>query len=167
MRTLPITVAALTLLGAAASAQTLPTHNPASPPPPGAGMTPARPAPPKPAVNPLTQANLGKVKGAAVYGTHDIKLGHVADILMNPTTKKVERLVVSSGGVLGLGAHLVALPLDQFSWDAAQDGFKIAQTADSLKSMPAWVEGASTTASNQQPETSAPASAADPSSKHH
>jgi hypothetical protein len=40
--------------------------------------------------------------------------------------------------VLGLGAHEVALPLDDFRWDASKGGFKIAETEADLKGMPEW-----------------------------
>jgi len=36
---------------------------------------------------------------------------------MDPLSKKLDRLVVSSGGVLGIGGHRVAIPIDQFKWD--------------------------------------------------
>jgi hypothetical protein len=57
---------------------------------------------------------------------------------MKPDTRTIDRLVVAAGGVLGVGSHHVALPLDQFTWDADKDGFKIDKTADQLKAMPEW-----------------------------
>ena len=35
---------------------------------------------------------------------------------MDPDSKKIDRLVVKTGGVLGVGGHRFALPVDQFSW---------------------------------------------------
>src|SRR5947208_7531350 len=100
MRTIPITaVAALALIGVAASAQT--PSSPATP------MRPATDATPmaihrEPALNPLKQEDISKIEGTSVYGGDDGKVGHISTVLMNPDTKKIERLVVSAGGVLGV-----------------------------------------------------------------
>src|SRR5260370_38589680 len=57
---------------------------------------------------------------------------------MKRESKMMDRLVVSEGGLLGVGSHRVALPLDGFKWDGEKEGFTIAKTADELKSMPEW-----------------------------
>jgi hypothetical protein len=77
-----------------------------------------------------------KIKGADVYGADNKKIGSVSTVLMKPDSKTVDRLVVVWGSVLGIGGHHVAIPLDQFSWDADNGAFKIAKTADDLKAMP-------------------------------
>jgi len=59
---------------------------------------------------------------------------------MQPGSTTIDRLVVAEGGVLGIGAHNVALPIDQFKWDQDKEGFVIAKTADDVKSMPTWVD---------------------------
>ena len=91
-----------------------------------------------PAPNPLTMEDVSKIEGTAVYDSGGKKIGSVSTVLMQPSSKTIDRLVVGEGGVLGIGSHRVALPIDAFSWDAQQDGFKIAKTADELKSMPEW-----------------------------
>jgi hypothetical protein len=73
---------------------------------------------------------------------------------MKPDTKTIDRLVVGEGGVLGVGSHDVALPIDAFSWDAQKGGFRIAKSADELKSMPEWKQPQSAEA----PAPSAPRS---------
>ncbi|HEX9461703.1 MAG TPA: PRC-barrel domain-containing protein [Alphaproteobacteria bacterium] len=82
--------------------------------------------------------DISKIKGAAVYDSNDKKVGSVATVLMTPETKTIDRLVVGEGGVLGIGSHQVALPIDAFSWDAQKAGFRIAKTEDDLKAMPEW-----------------------------
>jgi hypothetical protein len=57
---------------------------------------------------------------------------------MNGDAKRIDRLVVAQGGVLGMGAHHVALPVDQFRWDQQKEGFTIAKTASDVKSMAEW-----------------------------
>jgi len=91
-----------------------------------------------PAPDPLKMEDVSKITGSAVYGTDDSKIGSVSTLLMKPEDKTIDRLVVSEGGVLGVGAHKVALPIDQFTWDSDKGAFKIAKTADDLKSMPEW-----------------------------
>jgi len=59
---------------------------------------------------------------------------------MKPEDKTIDRLVIRSGGVLGMGGHLVALPIDAFSWDADAAAFKVGKSADDLKSMAEWQE---------------------------
>lgn len=132
----------IALLGGSALAQTSTSSPPGAARPPGATQ-PA--APPKvPAVNPLTTEDVSKISGTNVYGTDDKKLGSVATALMDPKSKTIDRLVVSEGGVLGMGAHKVALPVGDFSWDGQKEGFKLAKTADELKSMPEWQDHAAT-----------------------
>jgi sporulation protein YlmC with PRC-barrel domain len=151
--------AALASLTVAAAAQT-----PATPRSPGA--TPSAQAPaPKPAVNPLTQDVVSNIDGTAVYGDKNDKIGHVSEVLMDPQSKKIDKLVVTSGGVLGLGGHRVAIPIDQFKWDSKNGGFTLAMTEAKLKSMPEWVEGKTTMTGSSEPTTPTPSNAAGDSTK--
>lgn len=100
----------------------------------------AAPRPKAPAPDPLKMEDVSKVQGAAVYDQKGNKIGSVSTVLMRPDNKTVDRLVVGEGGILGIGSHKVALPLDAFSWDSLKDGFTLAKTADDLKSMPEWHE---------------------------
>jgi hypothetical protein len=70
---------------------------------------------------------------------------------MDPSTKKIDRLVVTAGGILGVGGHRVAVPIDQFSWDADRGVFKLGMTEVALKQMPEWVEGQETATGSSQP----------------
>src|SRR6266542_2723728 len=125
MRTIPIAaVAALALMTGVASAQTSTTPNAPARTTPGAT---AAPAPKAPAINPLAQEDVSKID-------------HVSAVLMDPSSKKIDRLVVTSGGVLGVGGHRVAIPVDQFSWDGDRGVFKLGMTQAALKAMPEWVE---------------------------
>jgi sporulation protein YlmC with PRC-barrel domain len=158
MRTIPIAVAALALLTAGASAQMQPT-SPPRPMSPGPSAT-AVPAKPAPAINPLTQEDISLIEGTTVHGGDDAKLGSISTVLMDTKTKQIDRLVVAAGGVLGIGSHRVAIPVDQFSWDGDKGVFKLAKDMASLKAMPEWVEGATTaTGSSLPPKTPAAAGA--------
>ena len=132
------------LTASSAFAQTAGT-GPGAPPPRSAPAAGAMSAPKAPAVNPLTDEDVSQIKGTDVYGSDGKKIGTVSTALMKPESKTIDRLVVSSGGVLGVGAHRVALPIDQFKWDAGEDGFVIAKNADDLKSMAEWQDPAHAT----------------------
>jgi sporulation protein YlmC with PRC-barrel domain len=135
-------VAAVTLAAAPVLAQS-PSSSPRSP----TGGPPAA-APRAPVPNPLTQEDVSKVKGTDVYGTDGKKIGSIDTVLMDPQSKSISRLVVRAGGVLGVGGHDVALPVDQFSWDTSKEGFKLAKTSDELKSMPEWKAASSSSTSS-------------------
>ena|ERR1700676_4377543 len=153
MRTFPIAVAAFALLSSGAFAQTTTTtettrSTTTGPMTPAPSVTTA-PAKPAPAINPLAQEDVSQTEGKSVYGGDGAKTGHISTVLMDPTTKKIDRLVVASGGVLGIGSHLVAIPVEQFSWDSDQGVFKLPMDLASLKAMPEWVEGATMTGTSQ------------------
>lgn len=142
---------ALMLLGGVASAQTTaPAQRPATPPatsaPSNTGPAATAPAA-KPAPNPLAMEDVSKLNGAVVYGNDDKRIGSVSTALMKPDTKQIDRLVVSDGGILGIGKHLVALPVENFKWDAQKAVFRVSMTADDLKNMPQWKESGTEAAS--------------------
>ena len=91
-----------------------------------------------PAPNPLTGEDVSMIQGAAVYDSSGARIGSVSNVLMQPTTKTIDRLVVGQGGILGVGSHHVVLPVDAFSWDQQKDGFTVTKTAADLKAMPEW-----------------------------
>ncbi len=134
--TLLAAAAALALLSAPAIAQTTAPGG-AAPGTGGLGAAP-RAVQTRPAPDPLQQEDVSEIKGAAVYGSDGKKIGDVSYVLMQPSTHAIDRLVVGAGGVLGVGAHEVALPLSEFHWNAQKDGFVINQTEAQLKSMPSW-----------------------------
>ena len=151
--------AALAGFTVAAAAQT-----PTSTPRPAATPSATQPAP-KPAVNPLTQNVVSNIDGTAVYGSNQDKIGHVSEVLMDPQSKKIDQLVVTAGGVLGIGGHRVAVPIDQFKWDSQKGGFALAMTADKLKAMLEWTESGNTATGSTQPTTPTPSNAAGNSEK--
>jgi sporulation protein YlmC with PRC-barrel domain len=91
-----------------------------------------------PMKNPLASEDISQIDGTSVAGSDGGKIGSVSTVLMDPSSKKVDRLVVSEGGVLGVGSHRVALPIDSFRWDPQNHNFVIQKSADDLKAMPEW-----------------------------
>ena len=166
-------VSTFALISAPAFAQTTPSAGGMGTSPPaaathtgGMGGTTAHPAASQPQPNPLTKADVSKITGTDVYGSDDKKIGSISTELMKPDSKTIDRLVVSTGGVLGVGAHYVALPIDQFSWDSNKSGFKISSTEKELAGMPAWHEqsaAAPESAPSQSMPSQTPASPSAPS----
>lgn len=91
-----------------------------------------------PKVNPLHQEDVSQIVGTEVYGSDGKKVGSIDTVLMKPDSRTIDRLVVGAGGVLGIGAHNVALPVSDFHWDTQKGGFTIGKTEAQLKSMQAW-----------------------------
>jgi len=132
------TVSAVALLAMPALAQTT------APQPGGMNTSPGVAAAPRaPSPNPLMAEDATKLKGVSVYGSDNKKIGDVSAVLMKPENHTIDRLVVTAGGVLGIGGHPVALPIDDFKWDGNSDAFRIGKTAEDLKGMPEWKQQAS------------------------
>jgi sporulation protein YlmC with PRC-barrel domain len=106
------------------------------PTPNAAGGAPAASA--TPMKDPLSSEDISQIEGVSVAGSDGGSIGKISTVLMNPSTKRVDRLVVAEGGIFGVGAHDVALPVDAFRWDAQKHDFVIQKTADDLKTMPEW-----------------------------
>jgi sporulation protein YlmC with PRC-barrel domain len=113
-----------------------------------------------PAPNPLKQEDVSKIEGASVLGNDGKKLGAVSKVLMKPDEKTIDRLVVHTGGVLGIGGRYLAMSIDDFLWDAHEAAFKISKTADDLTSMAEWTPpgSAPATGSSTPVERTVPAS---------
>jgi hypothetical protein len=141
--------------GSAPGGITTPRATPTTPPGSAAGgAAPATMAARTPAPDPLTLEDTAQIKGSAVYGSDDKKIGSVSTVLMQPDSKKVDRLVVSEGGLLGVGGHLVALPVSDFKWNGEKDAFVIGKTADELKGMPEWKAASAGSTSTPIPPSS-------------
>ncbi|MCC7047265.1 MAG: PRC-barrel domain-containing protein [Alphaproteobacteria bacterium] len=134
------TAVALLLTGAARAQTTPPAAGPTSPPAAATTPSTAAPKPLPPAVSPLAREDVSKIIGSTVYGPDDKKIGTVSTLLLQPGTKQITKFVVAEGGVLGIGAHLVALPMEEFAWDQSKGVFKVSYSSDELKAMPEWKE---------------------------
>lgn len=145
-----VSAALLSSVSVYAQTTTSPTTPGARPP-----GTPPAAAAPRPAPNPLKQEMVSEIEGTTVYDKNDATLGHVSEVLMDPDTKKIDRLVVKTGGVLGLGGHRFALPVDQFSWESDKGVLKVSMDEAAAKSQPEWVEGAHTGSGSSTPPASA------------
>ena len=145
MRIIPVAAAALALCGIAASAQTMTGPYSPSIPVQSATRVPVN----RDAINPLTEGLLSRIRGTAVYGSDERWIGHVATALIDPRTRRIDRLVVAAGGILGFGSHPVAIAVNQFVWDAYIRAFRLPATLSFVRSMPGWSEAETATGSTQ------------------
>jgi hypothetical protein len=78
------------------------------------------------------------LKGTAVIGLDDQKIGDISDVLFDKIGH-VKAFIVSAGGVLGIGAKQVALDMNAFQEMPATETkprqFKLSMTTDELKQM--------------------------------
>ncbi len=148
MLAIPIAAVAVLVMLAGAALAGLPTT--ADQPGPLAPASPQASVAREPAVNPLTKGDVSGVEGTSVDGD-DGKLGYVSTALIDPQTKKIDRLVITAGGVLGIGGHRVAIPVDQFKWEADKGAFRLMTTMAGIRAMPQWVEGADPAIGSSQP----------------
>jgi hypothetical protein len=126
------------LMMSTALAQAPPTSSPApAAPPPGASSTiePAVPAVPAQSADEWLAS---KLKGTAVIGSDDQKIGDISDVLIDKMGH-VKAFIVGVGGVLGIGAKQVALDMNAFKQMPAAEGkpeqFKLSMTTDQVKQM--------------------------------
>ncbi|MFH5924217.1 PRC-barrel domain-containing protein [Roseomonas xinghualingensis] len=79
-----------------------------------------------------------RIIGSTVYNERNESIGSVDDLIM-PQGNSSPMVVVSVGGFLGIGAKLVAVPLSDLRWSAADNRWTIAgATKESLTSLPAY-----------------------------
>jgi sporulation protein YlmC with PRC-barrel domain len=74
--------------------------------------------------------------GQKVYGSDGKSLGDVSDAVVDSSSGKIEKLVISSGGFLGIGAKIIALDLSQVKM-VPSEGIKASDVTQSqVESMP-------------------------------
>jgi len=76
------------------------------------------------------------ITGDDVCNMRDEKLGSIEDIMLDVNTGKIRYAVLSSGGFLGMGDHLFAVPWDAFKLDAANKRFILDVDVERLKAAP-------------------------------
>ena len=127
----------------AVMAQTTGPTTPSTPDRPSA-TEPARPADPamkptepaRPALPRTTQQTAPKVNpliGLAVFSSDGSKLGNVHSVNAEPDGK-VKAIHIKSGGFLGIGGKLVAIPEGKFT--RAGDNIQLGMTSDEVSKLP-------------------------------
>ncbi len=90
-----------------------------------------------------------KVIGMSVKNKQDEKLGDVNNLLVDLTSGRIVAVVVSSGGFIGLGDDLSAVPSSALSYNADRNALQLDATKDTLSRAPHFK-------SNQWPDFSEP-----------
>jgi sporulation protein YlmC with PRC-barrel domain len=106
-------ISAVALFAGVAAAQDAGPGAPATPPPPTTTTTPPAAAAPQAPVTAGEAVRAADMIGRSVQGSDGKPLGKVKDAVVDAQTGKIQRLVIASGGFLGLGAKNVALDFDQ------------------------------------------------------
>jgi len=81
-----------------------------------------------------------KLIGMKVENQQEQKLGDVEDIALDAASGKIAYVVVSSGGVLGIGDKLHAVPAGAFSFDSADNNLVLNVSKERWKESPVFDE---------------------------
>lgn len=81
-------------------------------------------------------ARVSDVIGLEVRNLQDEKLGKVNDLGLDMDSGRIVGVIVSTGGVLGVGTSLFAVPPSAFHYDHAAKVLHLDRTKESLKSLP-------------------------------
>ncbi|HEV7372832.1 PRC-barrel domain-containing protein [Arenibaculum sp.] len=96
--------------------------------------------------------------GRPVMGTDGQQLGEVSDVIVDPETMEMRRLVIDSGGFLGFGAKRIALDRDQVEIRPEEGIMARELTREDVEALPEF-DPEGETASLDQPEPTTPAPA--------
>jgi sporulation protein YlmC with PRC-barrel domain len=124
-----------------------------------AQVSPPTPAPPGP-TPPVTLQGMTEWRGSQLIGM-DVKnqqgeeLGEVADLVLDPKEAKIKSVVISSGGMLGIGAKKVAVPWEQVKPASDAQAFVVPMTREELQQAPQW-ESATEKAGRSTPPATTP-----------
>jgi sporulation protein YlmC with PRC-barrel domain len=137
------TASAAALLLGSVGAQETNTQQPSTPTPPAAQEAPMT-APGTPAnemaspatgAGPTAEVSTENMIGRDVYGDNDQDLGEVADVILDPQTKQISKLVIETGGFLGLGEKTVAIDIGQVEIRPDQGIYVSGLTQEAVRDM--------------------------------
>lgn len=78
----------------------------------------------------------GTITGDDVRNTHDEKLGTIEEIMLDMTEGRIRYAVLASGGFLGMGERLFAVPWKAMKLDKENKGFILDVDIEHLKNAP-------------------------------
>jgi len=81
-----------------------------------------------------------KVEGTAVYGVDGRRLGTIYNFMVNKISGRVEYVVMSYGGFLGMGTRYYALPWGMLTYDTREGGYHVDMTERDLEDAPSFDE---------------------------
>jgi sporulation protein YlmC with PRC-barrel domain len=114
-KTLSVAVLGLSLAALPALAQNAPANNPPPANQTNANQNSSKDQPHQTA----SQMNLwpaSKIKGLNVYNQNNEKIGDISDLMLTKEGK-IDDVVISVGGFLGIGSHDVAVKFSDLKWE--------------------------------------------------
>lgn len=76
------------------------------------------------------------LKGTRIVNYDDELLGHVEDFMLDTTTGIVDYVVLSVGGVMGVGDKFFAVPMQALKVDTASEQFVLDANKEKLEKAP-------------------------------
>jgi hypothetical protein len=74
------------------------------------------------------------VEGTAIYGPDHKKIGHVHNLMLDKHTGKVEHVIISDGGFLGLGeSRYLPIPWSDLTYQPDLEGYVTHLTKEMMK----------------------------------
>jgi len=119
---------AIALLAGSAWAQGTNTQQPSA-------QTPTANEAASPARSAGAEVSAEDMIGRDVYGDNDQDLGEVSDVILDPETKQIRKLVVGSGGFLGIGEKTVAIDIQQVEIRPDQGIYVSGLTQEAVRDM--------------------------------
>ena len=136
-----VLVALSVLAGAPLAAQAQTAPSPTSPPPASRPETTPMPPAQRPAPLPndksASPVQTNPLIGLAVFSADGTKLGNVQSVATNPDGKATA-IHLKTGGFLGIGAKLVAIPDGKFT--KTGDRVQLSMTSDEVGKLPEYKE---------------------------
>jgi sporulation protein YlmC with PRC-barrel domain len=126
-----------------------------TPPPEPRPAAPAAPAP-KVTLQSMPEWYGSKLIGMDVKNAQGEALGEVEELVLDPKDAKLKSVVISTGGVLGLGAKKVAVPWDQVKPATDEEAFVVGMTKEELQQAPSWERTAEKAAPAARPTPMSP-----------
>lgn len=77
-----------------------------------------------------------RVEGTAVYNEEGEKLGTIHNFMVDKQSGQVEYVVLSFGGLFGLGADYYPLPWESLTYDTDQGGYIVDIDKETLETAP-------------------------------
>jgi sporulation protein YlmC with PRC-barrel domain len=126
-----------------------------TPPPEPRPAAPVAPAP-KVTLQSMPEWYGSQLIGMDVKNPQGQELGEVAELVLDPQDGKLKSVVISTGGVLGIGAKRVAVPWDQVKPAADEQALIVGMTQEELQQAPGWERAAEKAAPAAPPATPPP-----------
>lgn len=85
-----------------------------------------------------TLISASRVKGTDVYDREGSHIGRITDIMLSKREGNIAYLVMSSGGLFGIGGEVHPLPWNALTYDTAIEGYRIGMSSEHLQDAPSF-----------------------------